>query len=175
MEGLGKTAYVILGMLELRPMAGYDIKSFADDSMRHFWAINYGQIYPELKRLQQAALIESTDSAVGSRQRTVYRLSPPGREILHAWLGDQSASTQEIREEMLLRLFFSDSMPAEKTVRLLEAMVSRDRSAAASLRDHRPVAALNGRNLNSASSTSGRLPHLPGGLVRAPAAAGGRR
>ena len=147
MEKLSNTAYVILGMLDLHPMAGYDIKAFADLSTRHFWAMSYGQIYPELKALEAGGLIESEDSAVGSRQRTVYRLTDSGHSVLRGWLGDHAPSTQEIRDEMLLRLFFSDSMPAEQTAALLEAMVDRHRAAAAGLNEHRPMAAQHGGNL----------------------------
>ena len=51
---LNPTAYVILGMLGLRPMCGYEIKPLVDNSTRFFWAASYGQIYPELRRLSDA-------------------------------------------------------------------------------------------------------------------------
>ena len=51
---LSKTAYVILGMLRTRAHTGYEIKSIVDHSTRFFWAASYGQIYPELKRLEAA-------------------------------------------------------------------------------------------------------------------------
>ena len=37
------TSYVILGMLGLRPMCGYEIKQLVDNSTRFFWAASYGQ------------------------------------------------------------------------------------------------------------------------------------
>ena len=43
---LNPTSYVILGMLGMRPMCGYEIKAFVDKSTRFFWAASYGQIYP---------------------------------------------------------------------------------------------------------------------------------
>ena len=54
---LGHTSYVILGMLRKGAKSGYEIKAKADISTRFFWAISYGQIYPELKRLERAGLI----------------------------------------------------------------------------------------------------------------------
>ena len=53
---LGHTSYVILGMLRKGAKSGYEIKAKADISTRFFWAISYGQIYPELKRLERAGL-----------------------------------------------------------------------------------------------------------------------
>ena len=45
-------APVILGLLSVRPMSGYDMKRFVDHSTRFFWAASYGQIYPVLRRLE---------------------------------------------------------------------------------------------------------------------------
>ena len=53
MNELGKTAYVILGMLKLGRRTGYEIKALVDVSTRFFWAASYGQIYPELARLEK--------------------------------------------------------------------------------------------------------------------------
>ena len=67
---LSKTAYVILGMLTLGRRTGYEIKALVDVSTRFFWAASYGQIYPELKRLEAAGLIEGerddTTTAAGA-------------------------------------------------------------------------------------------------------------
>ena len=72
---LSPTAYVILGMLNLAPRSGYEIKALVDESTRFFWAASYGQIYPELKRLEEAGLIEGTSSPQGGRKRTIYELT----------------------------------------------------------------------------------------------------
>ncbi len=63
----------------MRPRSGYEIKGFVDGSTRYFWAASYGQIYPELRRLAEAGLVEGTDSPTGGRQRTVYKLTTAGR------------------------------------------------------------------------------------------------
>src|SRR5262245_6095980 len=59
---LSPTAYVILGMVSREPRSGYEIKGLVDDTTRFFWAASYGQIYPELKRLSTAGLIEGVDA-----------------------------------------------------------------------------------------------------------------
>jgi PadR family transcriptional regulator AphA len=107
---LSPTAYVILGMLSWRPMSGYDIKSLADRSTRFFWAISYGQIYPELRRLNNAGLVQA-DEAEGGRRRTAYRLTPKGRKALRGWLAEPP-ETFESRDEGLLKLFFASASPA---------------------------------------------------------------
>ena len=127
---LSNTAYVILGALHEWPRSGYDIKAFADASTRHFWAISYGQLYPELKRLLDAGLIEAEDQPTGSRQRTLYRLTRLGGEALADWVSDTSTRPCELRDEMLVRLFFSDAVELEKRVELARQMAARHRALA---------------------------------------------
>lgn len=105
---LSPTAYVILGALGWQPMSGYEIKSVVDKSTRFFWAASYGQIYPELRRLAAAGLIEGKASPQGGRRRNVYRLTSAGRRALRAWL-DAEPQVFELRDEALLKLFFADA------------------------------------------------------------------
>jgi PadR family transcriptional regulator, regulatory protein AphA len=110
---------VILGFLSLGPRSGYDIKTVVDRSTRFFWAASYGQIYPELRRLEEEGLVEGEDRPNGGRSRRVYRLTPAGREALHDWLLG-STVTIELRDESLLRLFFADALPGDEALMLLE-------------------------------------------------------
>ena len=138
---LGPTAYVILGILNLGPHSGYDIKQLADMSTRHFWATSYGQIYPELKRLTESGLIKSEDASKGTRQRTLYHLTAKGKQTLHTWVSNPAIQSLEIRDEMLLKLFFADAMSKKETVTHLEAMRRRHQQVVATLREHEPMAA----------------------------------
>ena len=52
-ETLSPTGRVILGMIRMGRRTGYDIKQLVDVSARFFWSASYGQIYPELKRLEE--------------------------------------------------------------------------------------------------------------------------
>lgn len=131
---LSNTAYVILGALYERTRSGYDIKSFADSSTRHFWAVSYGQLYPELKRLLDAGLIEASDQPTGSRQRTLYRLTPLGADALAGWVSDTSSRSCELRDEMLVRLFFSDAVEPRTRSELAHNMADRHRALADDLR-----------------------------------------
>ena len=48
--------YAILGLLHYRDMHGYRIKRHIEQHFGHMWSINYGQIYPNLKRLEEEGL-----------------------------------------------------------------------------------------------------------------------
>jgi PadR family transcriptional regulator AphA len=107
---LSHTAYVILGMLSWGPKSGYAIKALVDDSTRFFWAASYGQIYPELRRLAEAGLIEGTEMAQGGRKRTEYALTGAGSRRLREWL-ESDPEVFELRDEGLLKLFFASAAP----------------------------------------------------------------
>jgi PadR family transcriptional regulator AphA len=131
---LSPTAYVILGMLGWRPMSGYEIKSIVDKSTRFFWAASYGQIYPELRRLAAAGLIEGKASPQGGRRRNVYRLTTTGRKELRAWL-DAEPEIFELRDEGLLKLFFADVAGVESATGTLEAKQRAHQGLAERLRE----------------------------------------
>jgi DNA-binding PadR family transcriptional regulator len=121
MDSLSPTAYVILGMLRREPLSGYEIKALVDNSTRFFWAASYGQIYPELKRLSEAGLVEGTDSPTGGRKRTVYEITADGEEELKAWLR-HPPEVFEMRDEGLLKLFFAEALPPEEAVEIVRVM-----------------------------------------------------
>ena len=63
--------WAILGLIALEPCSGYDVKRIVDRSIRHFWAASYGQIYPELRRLEKAGWIAGDDARRGGSGRRV--------------------------------------------------------------------------------------------------------
>jgi DNA-binding PadR family transcriptional regulator len=115
---MSAVARVILGALSLGPKSGYEIKQLVDKATRFFWAASYGQIYPELRRLQEQGLIEGEESANGSRRRVRFSLTPAGRGALRDWLTAPDAG-YELRDEALLKLFFADALEPDETLALI--------------------------------------------------------
>ena len=118
MSNLSPTARVILGLLAFQPRTGYDIKQLTDRSTRFFWGASYGQIYPELKRLQAAGLVSSRDEPRGEVRRRVYSVTRKGRDALEEWLAGPDVQ-YDVRDEGLLKLFFGELMPAERLAELV--------------------------------------------------------
>ena len=118
--GENRTRYAILGALTLEPMSGYDIKRFADQSVAHFWAESYGQIYPILKQLRAERLITvDTERHAGPRRHIRYAITARGRRALSRWL-TEPAEQQVRRIEILLKLFFARNAAPEAILRLVE-------------------------------------------------------
>ncbi|HVY77485.1 MAG TPA: PadR family transcriptional regulator [Solirubrobacterales bacterium] len=136
---LSPTAYVILGMVSREARSGYEIKAAVDNSTRFFWAASYGQIYPELKRLSAAGLVAGSDAPRGERKRTVYAITADGEAELVEWLR-RPPQTAEMREEGLLKLFFSELLEPEEAAATLRAMRAQRLALAERLRGMEPKA-----------------------------------
>ena len=131
---LSGVAPVILGFLSFGPRSGYEIKAAVDRSTRFFWAASYGQIYPELRRLEEAGLVSGASSPSGGRQRTVYQLTDAGAEALRAWLREPGAG-YELRDRGLLKLFFADNLSDAETLDLLRSLRAEREQILARLRE----------------------------------------
>jgi len=108
----GSTPNALLGLLSLRSMSGYDIRQMVAQSIGHFWSESYGQIYPGLKRLAAAGLVEKkTERNKGKPDRHLYSLTAEGRERLQEWL-KIPVSEEVARNELLLKLFFGAHVSA---------------------------------------------------------------
>jgi PadR family transcriptional regulator, regulatory protein AphA len=102
--------FIILGLLGLEPMSGYDIKKWVDMSFRYFWEIGYGQIYPTLRTLEEEGLVTmKIVHEEGGPERKVYTISDKGIDNLVKWLH----SPEQKEHEILLKLFFGDKLSPE--------------------------------------------------------------
>jgi DNA-binding PadR family transcriptional regulator len=139
-QQLSKTAYVILGMLNLGRRTGYDIKSLVDVSTRFFWAASYGQIYPELARLEKLGLVKGKRDEEDGRRRKVYELTAAGRRALRDWLTSPDPLHIELRHEGKLKFFFSDALEPGEQLEQLRRMRAEHEAVAEKLRAIEPEA-----------------------------------
>jgi DNA-binding PadR family transcriptional regulator len=133
MTTLSPTAYVILGMLRLGRRTGYEIKQLVDNSTRFFWAASYGQIYPELKKLEESGLVISEPDPQGGRQRRAYALTTAGDQALDSWLRDSDETGFEMRDLGLLKLFFADGLAPDEAAALARSARRRHEAVVAAL------------------------------------------
>jgi DNA-binding PadR family transcriptional regulator len=121
-------------MIALGRQTGYDIKSLVDKATSNFWAASYGQIYPELRRLEDQGLIRGQSEPTGRRARTVYELTDAGRAALDSWLDAPMEIVFEVRDEGMLKLFFSDFGSPERRIALVRAIRESHEQTLARLR-----------------------------------------
>ena len=111
--------HAILGLLDLAPMTGYDVKKNFDATIAHFWAGDQSQIYRTLASLVDKGLAEvSTLEQVGKPNRNVHSITEAGRDELDRWLRSPLAA-DVTREPFLARLFFAGRIGEEAVGALL--------------------------------------------------------
>jgi DNA-binding PadR family transcriptional regulator len=119
----------LLALLHKEPSHGYELKLAIESMFGELWpAVNIGQVYSTLARLERSGLVRSAAVAQDSRpDKRVYELTPRGREALARWVDDVPPAGR-VRDA-----FFSKLVLAWKT-RLADPVVLIDRQRRAYLR-----------------------------------------
>ncbi|MGA3031767.1 MAG: PadR family transcriptional regulator [Terracidiphilus sp.] len=119
---------VLLGLLTVAPMSGYDLGQAIRVSVGHFWNESYGQIYPNLKKLAAGGFVTAkTEKQKGKPDRKIYSITPKGRMRLTNWLAVEPRP--EIpRNELLLKLFFGVQASPQTLIGYVERMAKRESS-----------------------------------------------
>lgn len=100
--------FVILGLLSHEPLTGYEIKKRIDKTLKFFWSASFGSIYPTLAQLEKENKVTRLETLERGRDKIIYTITSIGRESLAAWL-QLPAEKNELRYELLLKLFFGDN------------------------------------------------------------------
>jgi DNA-binding PadR family transcriptional regulator len=106
------TRHVLLGLLDIKPMSGYDVRRNLSISLDSLWAASYGQIYPALHKLAAEGLIRAEHEPQGKRERIVYHLTPAGRQELREWL-EEPVSYLPYRDPFRFWASYLDILPDE--------------------------------------------------------------
>jgi DNA-binding PadR family transcriptional regulator len=97
---------IILGLLAIAPMTGYDLKRHFESTVGHFWAADKAQIYRTLAQLVTDGHAEvRTVAGSGAPDRQEHHLTAAGRAALGRWLGSPLERQVE-RDPFLARVFF---------------------------------------------------------------------
>lgn len=120
-----RARYVILGLLAHEILSGYDIKKRIGTRVRYFYDISYGQLYPELTRLEREGLIAREAASSEGRVRKLYSITEAGRRELECWAGSP-AEEEKIQYDILLKLFFGADCSLRAIRRHLETFLNRN-------------------------------------------------
>ena len=108
LSSLPATAWAVLGLLSFgRELSGYDLKKWADASLRFFyWSPAISQIYSELRRLEGLGYVESRTAAQDElRNKRLYVITPAGRDALRGWLADAPFEPPVLKHGTMLRVW----------------------------------------------------------------------
>jgi DNA-binding PadR family transcriptional regulator len=113
-----KSMYAILGILNISPSTGYDIKKYSDNVLSGFWNENFGHIYPTLKMMLEGGMIEIAFREKNEK-KVRYGITEKGKKELETWLLEETIQ-QPVRSEFMLKLLFSSNQSKESVIRMLE-------------------------------------------------------
>ena len=134
---LSLTEWVVLGVIGERPAHGFAVAALTSDEgeLGRIWHIPRPAIYRALGRVEAAGLVapEGVEPGRGP-QRTIYAITPPGREALETWLRTPVRHVRDVRSHLLMKLALLDRAgrdPADLLVRqraVLEPIVAAIRA-----------------------------------------------
>lgn len=100
--------FILLGFISHKPSTGYELKQLLDNSTGYFWHAYHSQVYSTLRSLENEGLI-TTHVVNGSDHltRRVCRITAKGEKELRAWLDDPMMEVARMKEDLMVRVFFS--------------------------------------------------------------------
>ena len=113
---------VILGFLQERDYHGYELKKQIQRNMGNWTDIKFGSIYHALRKLVDRGSVEivGEERQVGRPDRTIYRITPRGREEMRSLLTQLLSRFQRSYFELDIGLFFAAKLPRAELNQHLE-------------------------------------------------------
>ena len=115
---LTSTSYALLGLLAVRSWTTYELAKQMDRTLNRFWPRARSKVLEEPRKLVALGLATAREEPVGRRPRTVYSITPKGREMLAVWVR-QPGEGPVLEFEQLLKVFFSDNGSRDDLLRTL--------------------------------------------------------
>ena len=117
--------YAILGLLHYKDMHGYGIKEHLEKHFGYMWTVNYGQIYPALKKMQEQGQVTMSEVVQeDAPDRKLYAITDKGRDDFRDWLHSDPEKKMVMRDPFLLRLTFFGFGDSERALELIDQQIA---------------------------------------------------
>ncbi len=133
LPSLRPTSWAVLGLLSFgEELSGYDLKKWADWSLRFFyWAPSYSQIYGELRKLEEigyaTSRVVNKDDVRGKR---LYTITPDGEEAVARWASEAPVEMPVLKHGVMLRMWLGHASDPDQ----LRAMLQEHRDQSEKMR-----------------------------------------
>jgi DNA-binding PadR family transcriptional regulator len=112
--------HLLLGLLNISPMSGYDLNKEFNTTIQHFWSTDQSQIYRTLYKLEEDKRVRvETIIQEDNPNKKVYHITEAGMTELSRWLAEPLPEVP-LREAWLGQLFFSEQLENEVVIDVLE-------------------------------------------------------
>lgn len=119
--------YALLALLGRRAAHGYELQRafLAGGDLAGVVHLEQPTLYAALKELAARGLIAGTETRDGLRPpRTVYALTPAGRQLTAAWLRAPVERLRQVRLDFLLKVYFARQRGARPVRTLVDAQIA---------------------------------------------------
>lgn len=117
------TRLLVLGMLDMKPMSGYDIQQTLQLIDAERWgSVLIGSIYHALKKLELEGYVEiASIEQTGHRQKAIYRITEKGKKHLKELVRDAlKESSVSYPSTLYSGISFCDKLTVEECLQALE-------------------------------------------------------
>ena len=97
--------YLILGLLILTPMTGYDLQQFIRQNLALICSHSAGSVQTALAKLEREGRITAAESREGRRRKKTFSITEAGRTAFAAWVA-RPMQADKVKNMELSRLFF---------------------------------------------------------------------
>src|SRR6476646_4736951 len=100
----GPVQRALLALLSQQPRHGYELHDLFEAAVGGHWALNTGQIYTSLDRLERDGLAVEKG---GGPDKRIWALTPDGLAELSHWFLSAVPRDQRLRDEFYLKLMLA--------------------------------------------------------------------
>lgn len=111
----------ILALLDYEEATSYELTKKVNSNGLFFWQAQQSQVYRETTKLEKENMIIAIPETSNTKK---YQLTQAGKQALVEWLNDTDvASLAEIRNPILMKVFFSNITSPKETIAILQEYI----------------------------------------------------
>jgi DNA-binding PadR family transcriptional regulator len=133
---LSAADYAILGLLMMGPRHGYELAPHftRDGDLGLVCTLGLPRLYALLHALEELELVTCEGSVIsGGPPRKVYHLTDSGQETFRRWAEQPIRRLRQIRQDFLLKLYFSRTLSNHDTGQLIDGQIQACRAVSEEL------------------------------------------
>ena len=97
--------YLILGLLILSPMTGYELQQFIKQNLSLICSHSAGSVQTAIAKLEREGYIAAAETVTGRRRKKIFSVTGTGRDAFSSWVA-QPMQAGKAKNMELSRLFF---------------------------------------------------------------------
>ncbi len=118
--------YCMLGLLQYKNMHGYKLKKHIERNFGYMWSINFGQIYPNLKKMEEEGMvrvIETTSVGPNRPHKKLYAITSEGKREFGRWLESSPERNMLMRDPFLMRFVFFGFGDKQRALEIVDEQI----------------------------------------------------